>query len=341
MMRSAQNSHVEFAFLICSERSGSNLITSLLNGHSAICAPPPSHLFRLFLTNTENYGDLDRDENWAILLGDMVDAFDNQLGQWTTQPSVDLLAAALPQRGTAEPLRYIYEIEARDHGKSHVFVKENQTAVFAEQLADNFDGCKFIMMVRDPRDVAASYLMSDGIQGGVATAADTWVRDQTANINLQDRWRDTNRVHLVRYETLITDPMVVLEGVVQFLDLQYESAMLDFHRDRQIQRNAAGVEAWANLNRPILSGNAGKYVQSLTPDEAEFVELRCFDLMARFGYRPDIVQERPEEGYRKQRLEELRPRVREGRYRLRSAAERERRRRRLRIIDTVLARRLP
>lgn len=53
---------MKFDFLICSERSGSNLITKLLDNHSKYCGPTPPHLLRVFYPVLDKYGDLNVDD---------------------------------------------------------------------------------------------------------------------------------------------------------------------------------------------------------------------------------------------------------------------------------------
>jgi len=331
-------SNLAFTFLIASERSGGNLIASLMNAHSAICAPPPSHLFRLFASNAANYGDLGRDENWSLLLREVIAAFEAQLGSWNTAPTLEGLRSAAIRRNMAEPLRAIYEAEARRDGARHVFVKENQTARFAAFLLAHFRPCRFVFLVRDPRDVAASYLSTDGIPGGVARAVEVWREDQEANRRLLEQLHGSGLVHSLRYEDLLADPRAELAGLMKFLDLEFEPAMLGFHRDGRVRRNAERIAAWGNLARPLLAGNAGKFASQLTAAEIEYVELCCFELMRPFGYAGRIITDVPGEEDRA-RIDWLRPTLREGRYRLRSDEEREVRQRRLEMIETVKTRR--
>ena len=214
-----------FAFLICSERSGSNLLTTLLNGHSEITAPPPSHLFRLFATNAQNYGALERDENWHILLSDVLAAFDRQLGSWNTSLNFDELVARNLDRSVLAPIAELYHTEAGHDEASMIFVKENHTARFAHLLRDEMPGCRFIFMVRDPRDVAASYLSTDGIPGGVERAVEVWSDDQIENLALRRSISD-EILHYLRYEDLLANAPSSLDPAVGFLGLDYEPEML-------------------------------------------------------------------------------------------------------------------
>ena len=327
----------DFGFLICSERSGSNLIASLLNGHSAVSAPPPSHMFRLFATNAANYGDLARDDNWRVLVGDVQDAFAHQLGSWNTVPDPDALLAQ--ERRVLAPVAALYRAEAAHDGAALAFVKENHTARFADVLMDQLPGCRFVYMVRDPRDVAASYLTTDGMPGGVARGTGVWLADQVENLALGDRLAETGRLHRLRYEDLLADTPGRLAGVAAHLGLEYEDRMLEFHRDARTRRNAARIAAWENLARPVQATNSGKYRKVLTEAEIEYVELRCLAPMRALGYAPDIVTAPPADAAA--RIAALEPLLRPGDYRLETEEEAAIRARRLAVIETVRNRRLP
>lgn len=328
-----------FSFLICSERSGSNLLTSLLNAHGQVSAPPPSHLFRLFASNTANYGSLARDENWDVLIGDTANAFAAQLGSWNTFVEArDLHKLDLPRHPLA-PVMALYQHEATHDGATHIFVKENHTARFAETLCQHMGDLRFVFMTRDPRDVAASYLASDGIPGGVLTAVERWEADQGETQALRQDPVWAGRIHFLRYEDLIADNEPTLRAICAHLDLPFDPAMGAFHQHPRTQRNAKRIEMWKNLARPVMAGNAGKYRAALTREEITFIELRCGALMRAFGYAPDIVTDLPDDATT--RAGSLLPYLRDGAYRLQNEEEAAIRERRLAAIGQVLARRLP
>lgn len=329
-----------FSFLICSERSGSNLLLSILNAHSRICAPPPSHLFRLFCTNAQNYGSLSDDSNWHILLQDFMEAFDNQLGRWRTNVSFSHLSERCSQRHVLEPVRLAYELEADQVGADHVFVKENHTAEFAPDLHAFLPSCRFVHMIRDPRDVAASYLSTDGIPGGVERAVRVWSRDQARAAEVSGSGELAPLVLTLRYEDLLASPAEVLTGLMSHLGLEFEDKMLDFHQSEQVRNNVSRVAAWNNLSRPIMKNNAGKFAGTLTEAEIEYVELLCHDLMEKHGYGPQRVVGTVDTEQSKRRAAELLPELRPGRYELGSENEQKVRERRLAVIHKVTARRL-
>ena len=64
---------MHFDFLICSERSGSNLITKILDSHPSVCGPFPALLIKNIGWYLFRYGDLQNDSNWRTLLTDVAD----------------------------------------------------------------------------------------------------------------------------------------------------------------------------------------------------------------------------------------------------------------------------
>jgi Sulfotransferase family len=331
---------VDYTFLVCSERSGSNLIRNMMGSHSAICAPPPAHLFRLFLSNESNYGDLKRDANWDTLLNDIVTAFDNQLGIWNTRLGVDDLQRHVLQRSAAAAIGSIYEEEANQEGATHLFIKENHTARFASILRQAFNPCRFVFLVRDPRDVAVSFLTTDSMPGGVAKAVDIWRADQMDNCSLQSTFSESNICHFLKYENLIKQPEIELRNLTDFVGLDFEPQILNFHLNESVRRNAARIEAWSNLSKPVMKDNAGKFESTLTRDEIEYVELCCFDLMKILGFELTVIDKLPAEPELSQKIIRLADIVREGRSRVVNEEEKIIRERRQAVIDTVLSRHL-
>ena len=210
---------MHFDFLLCSERSGSNLITKILNAHPGICGPFPSHVFRYFSTNLWRYGDLRKDANWEVFLEDICYYMANIFATWKSRVSLDELKTSVDQRSLASVGRVFYEAEAAADGKSRVFVKENHTWSFIAYLLAHFPESKFVWMVRDPRDMALTW--RDLARGGVRTATETWLSDQRGSLKVYTWLRELGRIHRVRFEDLVRKPEETTRGICAFLGAVY------------------------------------------------------------------------------------------------------------------------
>lgn len=328
----------DFVFLVCSERSGSNFITSLMNGHQEICGPPPTHLFRLFASNMDRYGDLAQDDNWTQLAGDVAAAFASMLGDWNSAVDTGELTSAVTTRSTAALLRYIYEKEAGLDGASQVFVKENHTHTFAPFLMAHFPQCRFLALVRDPRDVALSWKNTPTIPGGVKQAVDTWLADQSGALSLYHQLRGSGRCRLIRYEDLLLDTEAELSSVLGWMGLTFNRDILQFHRDQRTRRNASRISAWDNLGAGVMHDNHSKYLTGLNAAEIRYIELRCAHLMRVFSYPLSETDDSPDDSSRETQICQLEASLDPGAYTL-APKESAIRQKRLDTIGKILDRR--
>lgn len=278
---------MHFDFLLCSERSGSNLITQLLNAHPEVCAPFPSHLLLRVGRHAWRYGDLARDGAWELLLGDVADYLDAMHSTWSKTPTAAELAAAASGRTFADVFRAAYEILAAHEGKGRVFVKDNHAAEDFGQIEAAFEAHRYLFVVRDPRDMAMTWRDNAMEPGGVAAAAACWLGDQTASLRVLSALGPRGRAMLLRFEDLVTEPEASMRRVCGFLGLDYTPAMLDFHRDPLLQHNAASLSSWTDLARPIDPSVVGRFRTRLSGSEVRYIEAVCGEQMAVFGYPRD------------------------------------------------------
>lgn len=279
----AENS-VDFHFLMCSERCGSNLITRMLDAHPGICGPATKHLVNPLARNLFRYAPLDRPGHWQALLDDVHTLLAADFSRWRCSfTRADLAALAAPG-DVAGLIRGIFGREAAAHGKAHVFVKENHVYEFIAFLLIHFPQARYVYQVRDPRDMALSWKRNPGHPGGVCRAARQWQQDQQQSLKLHHELQALGRSTLVHYEALIADPERVLATVLAPMGLSFDPAMLAFHEAELTRDNAARQPAWANLDKAVMRDNARKYRDGLSADELCAVEAICRLEMQVLGY---------------------------------------------------------
>ncbi|MCF6219747.1 MAG: sulfotransferase [Robiginitomaculum sp.] len=277
---------MKFAFLMCTERSGSNFIVSLMNGHPEISGPPSSHLFRLFGLNAHNYFPIHRDKNWQAFLSDLVAGQENMLSEWETKIDAAELETACPNRTIREALDYTYNKECRGNEQLS-FVKENYTHSVIAFLLATWPDAQFVFQVRDPRDVAASWIKTRETVGGIKEAVQTWVKDQTESLRYFNQMSISGRALQIRYEDLVADTSATAKKLCQHVGVKYDPVMLDYYKDKRTVKNAKRIQAWGNLAKPVMTSNFGKYKKSLSQHDIRYIELNCHKLMTKFGYALD------------------------------------------------------
>lgn len=326
----------ELVFLVCSERSGSNFITRLLGGHSKICGPSPSHAFRLFVQNRQRYGSLEDAREWRALTADVSDAFSNMLGVWHTSVTTEQLLAVTP-RSLGALLVAPYEAEATAVGASKILIKENHCYRLAPFILQNFPQARFLFMSRDPRDMAASWLKTNAVPGGVEKAVAVWEQDQTQAFHLFNQLIGSNRARWLRYEDILEDSVGTMTETLEWLGLDYEASMEAFSEDPVVKKNAERIAGWSNLGAGIMRGNTGSYRESLLDEEVRYIELVCHDNMESLGYRLDF--DIPEDAKTRETMaHKLRQQLRTGSEPI-EASEAKIRRRRNAVIQRIVSRR--
>lgn len=277
---------MKFDFLISSERSGSNLITKLIDNHSEYCGPSPTHLFRIFTANIHKYGDLNNNDNWISLVKDIYDVFNYKIGIWNADISLQELID-LKKRSLANVLSYIYKKEADKNCKNNLFIKEVSTYNFHDFILNHFPKSKYIWLVRDPRDMALSWVNSPVHRGDIVRASYKWQNDQKQTMQIYNTL-NKNKIHLVNYENLIDDQSDSLKSICDFFEIDFESSMLEYNKNDTTNSNASLTDNWKNLNKNIIKGNYKKYKNKLSIDQIRLIEYVCKKEMLFLNYELDF-----------------------------------------------------
>jgi hypothetical protein len=271
---------------MCSERSGSNFITKLLNGHSNICGPSTKHIVNPVARNIFRYEPIDDTDNWNTLVEDIHQLLNVAFSVWQKTFTLKELKNIAPTGDINSLLRNIFYKEATQFDKQHVFIKENQVYEFLPFLLLNFPESKFIYQVRDPRDMALSWKKSKIHPGGIVVGAKRWQKDQQKTLKNFNGLRKRNKAYRVKYEELISEPEQYTREIVEFLGYSYEPKMMEFYKDRITQKNAGEQEAWNNLSKGVMSNNKEKYKNELNNLEIKLIEKICYYEMKYLGYEP-------------------------------------------------------
>lgn len=277
-----------FSFLISSERTGSNLLAKMIDGHPEFCGPAPSHLIRTFALNRLRYGDITTKDNWHDLIRDITDLLNNQLGTWYTHWTSAKIENGVETYTLAAVIRYIYEMEAQVQGKSNVFIKENHAYRFVPFLLTSFPEAKFIYLVRDPRDMALSWKLSANHPGGILRGAQVWKEDQLKSLEIYGYLMDAGTIILIKYEDLVSRPVEQLQRLCNFLQVTFVPAMLEFYNNDLTVSNSRRLEDWHNLQKPVLNNNFNKYRTQLSELEIKYIEALCSPEMECLGYRREF-----------------------------------------------------
>jgi Sulfotransferase family len=234
------------AFILSSIRSGSTLLRVVLDSHSQLHSPEEFH-FRHIAVRLKS--------------------------EWSER--------ALGERGfDARALRYllwdrILDWELANSGKSRIVCKTPDDVFIADRLRECWPDARFIFLLRHPGAIAHSRarLRPDA--------------DPERNLKLIRRYcealEEARRRHdglTLRYEDLTNDPEAEARRVCEFLDVEWEPAMLDYGRHDH-GRYRPGLGDWSDK---IRSGR----IQAATPP-ADDVPASLRDIAEAWGYPEPAV----------------------------------------------------
>ncbi|MEO6396483.1 MAG: sulfotransferase [Devosia sp.] len=178
-------------------------------------------------------------------------------------------------------------------GRLHLIEKTPRHVRRIAQIRRSLPRAKFLIMVRDGRDVTAS--LGRRKEGDFASGLARWLRDTEASLEQ----RNNADTLVVRYEDLVSDPSATIRTVCVFLGVPFVETMLDYHKQTRlwyhrqevtrtdgIGRSHEDLRNW-QVNQPIFDGR-GRWKSDL-PEEfvAAFRIGRPRELMDAFGYSVD------------------------------------------------------
>ncbi|QSS96388.1 sulfotransferase [Psychroflexus sp. ALD_RP9] len=274
-------------FLLCSERSGSNFITKLLNNHSKICGPSTKHLINPVVRNAFRYQPFNLNDNWSKLIDDILNLFKVSFSIWKSDFTKQELLREINVGDLDRLILYFFSKETRANFKQNCFIKEIKTFEFYAYIKHFFPEANFIYQVRDVRDMALSWKKNQTHYGGIIAAARQWKNDQQQYLKIKMLEDINHQIISITYEDLVSDTKNTLENVLKLFDLNFEIGMLDMGSDDLTSKNAKQQKAWENLSKPVMKNNFNKFKSQLSIKEIQYIEKIAFFEMKQLGYNPE------------------------------------------------------
>jgi hypothetical protein len=267
-------------FIVGNDRSGTTMLRLIIDRGPDAAVPPES----MFLTDFAAQLDAGEPRDAAAAAELMRRVWEHpKVRLWelaTAPPPVPLGLVG------EDAYRFIvaapFEAYAARHGKSRWGDKTPHYVHHVDRLLAIWPQARFVVVVRDGRDVALSLRRMPFGPNNAWAAASWWARGIRAGQTAQER--HPGSVMTVRYEDLARDPAGHVPGVCGFLGLRYEPDMLDL-RDADRTRIVADQASWF----PTLFDGIGTQAverwrrEMRARDQAVFAALAA-DELAALGY---------------------------------------------------------
>jgi len=146
--------------------------------------------------------------------------------------------------------------------------------------------CRYIHIIRDPRDVVASWLKRRG--DSVSERAKTLVRvcylwSLSVHLAAYGLRAYPGRYHVLRYENLVKSPQEVIRAICRFLDIEFRENMLTPTKlGKPVPPNSSYAETEARA--AVISSQIGRFADVLGAGELLFVEDLLSRQMSACGY---------------------------------------------------------
>ena len=249
-------------------RSGTTLLMAMLNAHPLIAMPPESHFVSRHLVKhpraemEELVRRLHADDHFGRLGLDIVEL-------------MEPFRSGRKQYSVAQVYSSILEHWATRHKVRIVGDKAPKNVEYLPILHHLFPDGQIIHLIRDPRDVYLSRLQAEWSSSRPEWHQFVAYRTQVA---LGRRWGRRlfgGNYMEVYYEALISQPKTELERVCDFLGISFTSSMLEFAESGRELVFPDEISWKKEVLGPLLSNNAGKWREVLSPQNVLRVEAGC------------------------------------------------------------------
>lgn len=288
-----KNNSTSPIFVLGNPRSGTTLLRLLLNAHSEIFIPPECG-FAVWLSNKYNNWEK-KDTN-----GKKIDLFLNDLyatkkfETWNLPP--DKLKKYISHKqpdsysNLVSTIYFFYAVTHQIHKK--IWGDKNNFYIqHVPDILSLYPNAKFIMIIRDGRDVASSYLklskkkMDSKYAPNLPTDINDISREWLSNNNKIISELNLIRESLViKYEDLASSPISTLHTICDFLHVHFEKDMLNYYMEAT-DLEPSDFFQWKYKNKlPIDTASIKQFKNELTPKQISDFNSISEELLKKFNY---------------------------------------------------------
>lgn len=118
----------------------------------------------------------------------------------------------------------------------------------------------------------------------VYTLAQQWREENINHIKSYNKFSLNGNIDILRYEDLLDNPYDEIKRLTNFLNVNFEYNMIDFHIQKESNTEAAKTEFWKNFNKPLMNKNKGKFLNELSKNDIRIIETITSDVIEILGY---------------------------------------------------------
>lgn len=267
-------------FVVGAMRSGTTILRLILDRHPDIAIPPESHFIPRLYANRDQYGAggiVQRPQRFLVDL-----TGDPWFAAWKL-PHEAIQAADLAGLSFSGAIDAVFHAYALHHKKKRWGDKTPGHILQIPLLASLFPESRFVHLIRDGRDVSLSMHSVSWFRMQPSVPAFFWTRDVKRGRS------DGKTLHPARYleifyERILQDPEAEVGRLCEFLNVSFDSSMLDARVDDA--EKIPPDQRWMHPNAalPIKSG-LRDWKRDLSPADIAMWEAIGGSQLSAAGYR--------------------------------------------------------
>ena len=271
-------------FVLGSGRNGSTLLNRMLNQHSELFLPSEQYFLGNSIIKYKLYNFLIWRDLMKVIAGELMKVTGSHTWDFSAEEIFDVLNTT-----DDKSLQSVLEVIFRTYGLKNkpTFSQWGDTTplntYYVPELLSVFPEARYLFLLRDGRDVVASYKRGgEAYLGKLAQpqqAAIHWVHA----LEQYQMLRKKSEVLLIRYEDLVTQPEVELMKVCDHLKVDYEDRMLTYHQTIPTAPMYQEPQH-AKIVKPVDTSSIGNWQKVLGEEDLQSCTIMN-PWLAKFDYR--------------------------------------------------------
>ncbi len=276
-------------------RSGSTLLTALLNNHAEMKAVPEVPLVLFFANEFKNINE--KSQKLENLAKDYLEHI--QLIRPKSLVNISNVDfTGISYNSYAEFCKKVFEQFAviNSKGQKKVYIDKNpQYSLFISAIRTIDHEAKFIVLVRDYRDnVLSRKKKQNNKPTNIAYNAFRnrfFLKQLVKNCNNKD-------CKIITYEDLVSNPQEKLLEICSFLNVEFNDSIFNIpeyqQSDLEVDFNPLNEfihTHFSQLNKPITTNAIGKWKKEFSKNEVTLIESICGRYGSYFGYKTSTIKQ--------------------------------------------------
>lgn len=253
-----EDEEVNPVFIVGLPRSGTTLLSQIVNASRELYIGPETHLLQLFhrLALKKSLSSKERNTIMQKLFSPDKNPF-FYLYELTAKELAHLQEKACNVDNLFDLLAFMAQTYAQRKSLNRWGEKTPGHYLFAEELLARFPQCRVINVIRDPRDVYLSY---SKVPWGTSNPYNLVLRFRK-NVAIAQQLKDHARFTNVHYEDLIRKPEYEVKRLAHFINIRYSHKLIHNFNSQQHANFNKEKEYWkaTNTQTGLRANNAYKW----------------------------------------------------------------------------------